>query len=333
MQLRLMRTVGAAAVLALLSACQMQTLRGDSRTPDAGAISRLDAALAGEYDNHEQVQSAAVEAHAGTALAVPHLREEFRPLSRDHGGSLWLWRLHTLGQKNPADAVWLYLLSGASDGNGVVLTPYRAIDPAVAKAAFSDRQDKFKFVAAQWAELAPCAQRGEWKNTQFRAAADTATCSALLPGLGESASLLPLRLSLNGDMLHTTTFADLARGTQASIDARRLRWFSGWAAINGGGPKAKAGNQDWHVQKNLRLSSEGGRVQLHWRDGAASGYSLELERKMYTERKLAVLQLNVIDDASGQTIDYAWTNPEGAAIGFNLGWLQIGLTQAAIASQ
>jgi hypothetical protein len=42
-----------------------------------------------------------------------------------------------------------------------------------------------------------------------------------------------------------------------------------------------------------------------------------------------VLQLNVIDDASGQTIDYAWTNPEGTAIGVNLGWLQVGLMQAA----
>ncbi len=69
-------------------------------------------------------------------------------------------------------------------------------------------------------------------------------------------------------------------------------------------------------------------MPLRWRDGAASGYSLELERKAYSERKLTVLQLNVVDDASGQTIDYAWASPDATAIGFNLGWLQVGLTQA-----
>jgi hypothetical protein len=83
------------------------------------------------------------------------------------------------------------------------------------------------------------------------------------------------------------------------------------------------------MQKDLRLSSEGGRVELRWRDGAASGYSLELERTTYAERKLHVLQLNVIDDASGQTIDYVWTDPAAGAIGFNLGWLQVGLTREA----
>ena len=83
------------------------------------------------------------------------------------------------------------------------------------------------------------------------------------------------------------------------------------------------------MQKDMRLSSEGGRAELRWRDGAASGYSLELERTTYAERKLRVLQLNVIDDASGQTIDYVWTDPAASAIGFNLGWLQVGLTREA----
>jgi hypothetical protein len=192
-----------------------------------------------------------------------------------------------------------------------------------------DRKQKFRFDAAQWAELAPCAQTGAWKDAQFHAQADTPACSAMLPGLGESAALLPLRLTLDDEMLHAATFADQARGADAQIDARRVHWFSGWAAINGGGPKARAGNQDWHMQKNLRLSSEGGRAELHWRDGAASGWSLELARTTYAERKLHVLQLNVIDDASGQTIDYVWADPAAGAIGFNLGWLQAGLTREA----
>jgi hypothetical protein len=70
-------------------------------------------------------------------------------------------------------------------------------------------------------------------------------------------------------------------------------------------------------------------VPIRWRDGAPSGYSLELERRSYAERKLSVLQLNVVEDASGQVVDYVWASPQATAIGLNLGWLQVGLTETA----
>ncbi|MGA9335189.1 MAG: hypothetical protein WBV39_12995 [Rudaea sp.] len=325
-----MRQLMVIAGVALLVGCQSLPI-GSGNSASGSALAQLDAVVAGEYDNHEQVHRVAVEVRSGTVIAVPHVREEWRSVSRNHGGSLWLWRLQTLDTSDSVDAVWLYLISPASGANGLVLTPYRAIDPSAAKTAFDDKQGEFKFVAAQWAELAPCALSGVWKNSQFRASANASACSALLPGLGKSAALLPLRFTLEADMLQSVTFADQARGAAADIDARRVRWFNGWAAINGGGPDAKSGNRDWHVQRNLRLSSEGGRVKLRWRDGAASGYSLQLARTTYPERKLSVLQLDLIDDASGQVLDYVWVDPQAHAIGFNLGWLQVGLTQAATA--
>ena len=78
------------------------------------------------------------------------------------------------------------------------------------------------------------------------------------------------------------------------------------------------------MQKDLRVGSEGCRVPLRWRDGAASGYSLELERTSYPERKLAVLQLNLIEDASGKVITYVWSDALANSLGLNLGWLQAG---------
>jgi hypothetical protein len=153
-----------------------------------------------------------------------------------------------------------------------------------------------------------------------------------LPGLGASAALLPLRIGFDGDMLRIATFADQARGGAAESEARRVVWFNGWSAISGGGRSARADNQDWHTQQNLRLSSEGGRIPIRWRDGAPSGYSLELERRTYTERKLSVLELSVVEDASGRVLDYAWTSPQATAIGLNLGWLQVGFTIAPAAA-
>jgi hypothetical protein len=301
-----------------LSGCE--TTPGRNTQAQGDALARIGAALTGEFDNHEQVQRAGASVRAGTSVAVPHVRETWKAL----GGDLWLWRLQSLDAA-PVEATWLYRFS-AGEGH-VKLIPYRAIDPAAAKAAFGNDKERFKFDAAQWAELAPCVQSGDWRGAQFNAAADAAACGALVPGLGESAALLPLRLTLDRDMLRSVTFADQARGADAGIDARRVRWFMGWSAINGGGPNAKSDNQDWHTQRDLRLSSEGGRVPLRWRDGAATGWSLELARTSYPERKLDVLQLNVVEDASGRVLDYVWANPETNAIGFNLGWLQVGLNE------
>ncbi|MGH8090574.1 MAG: hypothetical protein ACREO6_03865 [Rudaea sp.] len=324
-----MRAVALLILFGLLAACQ----NAPSRSVPAGdALARLDAALAGDWDNHEQVKHTAADAHAGTTVGIPSVRETLHLADRRRDGSLWFWRLESGDAKASTHALWLVLATAADNGKRVTLTPYRPLDPAAADEMF-DGKRKFRFDAGQWAELAPCAQTGAWKDALFQAQTDSAACSALLPGLGAAAALLPLRVTLDGEMLHTVTFADQARGADAQIDARRVRWFSGWAAINGGGPKARAGNQDWHMQKNLRLSSEGGRVELHWRDGAASGHSLQLERTTYAERKLRVLQLNVIDDASGQVIDYVWTDPTASAIGFNLGWLQVGLNQESAAAQ
>jgi len=318
------RAFALSILFGLLSACQ----NVPSRVVAAGdALSRLDSGLSGDWDNHEQATGA-----ASHAIAVPPVRESLRLADRRRDGSLWFWRLESGDAKARTHALWLVLATAADNGNRVTLTPYRPLDPAAADAMF-DGKRKFRFDAAQWAELGPCAQTGAWKDAQFQAQTDAAACSALLPGLGESAALLPLRLTLDREMLHTVTFADQARGADAQIDARRVRWFSGWAAINGGGPKARAGNQDWHMQKGMRLSSEGGRVELRWRDGAASGYSLELARTTYAERKLRVLQLNVIEDSSGQVMDYVWTDPTTGAIGFNLGWLQVGLNQESAAAQ
>lgn len=318
-----MRAAALLILIALLAACQTAPSRG---APAGDALTRLDGALAGDWDNHEQVSRAVSNAHAGIAIAVPSVRETLHLADRGRDGSLWLWRLQSSDANTTTHALWLILAAAEDDGKRVTLTPYRPLDPAVADKMFYGKR-KFHFDAAHWAELVPCVQTGAWKQAQFRAQADATACSAMLPGLGASAALLPLGFSLDGEMLQTATFADQARGSNAQIDARHVRWFAGWAAINGGGPKARAGNQDWHMQRNLRFSSEGGRVELRWRDGAASGYSLELERTTYAERKLQVLQLNVIDDAGGQVIDYVWADPAARAIGFNLGWLQVGLTQ------
>lgn len=324
---RLMHRLFYLAGALVLTGCQSLAAGGASSRSGAAAgdaLAKLAAALPGEYDNHEQV------AHSAAGTALMHVEHDLRVVEQERDHVTLIWRLRVAGA-TPRASIWLVRAEPADNGRRVRIVPYRPLDAAITEAMFGAAAKTFHFAAEQWAELAPCAQEGVWDASRFSASANVESCRALLPGLGESAALLPLRFAIDGDMLHVATFADSPRGADALEQARRVRWFEGWAAINGGGPQAKAGNQDWHFDRELHLSSEGGRAPIHWRDGSPSGYSLELERTTYPERKLVVLQLNVIDDASGKVLTYVWADPQASAMGMNLGWLQLGFSRAAAA--
>jgi hypothetical protein len=315
-----------------IAGCQMVAPgrpSGSRATATDDAMTRLVSLLNGEFDNHEQSLRNETTTKSVTAIPVPRLHHTLRLLEHDRDAAFFLWTVQSGGERS-LSATWLFRVANV-DGR-IGLTPYRATS-AAALGELSDPKHSFKFQPEQWGALEPCTQSGVWDNATFSAVANSGSCSVVLSGLGASAALLALKFSIDGDMLHTATFADLARGADAVEEARRVRWFGGWTAINGGGPAAKAANQDWHLRSDSRLSSEGGRAPIRWRDGAPSGYSLELERRAYPERGLNVLQLNVIEDANGKTITYVWTDTKSVSIGLNLGWLQVGLNEEKISNE
>jgi hypothetical protein len=293
------------AVLAL-AGCQ-QASRPDASSRRAGAAAP---AWSGTFDNHEQVWSAR-EAQGG-AIA-PHVVVTIEPTARAEW-AIWHVRLDATPM---LEAAWA--IRTGTDGSGaLVMTPHRSLSAVPAAASAFDEK--------QWTPLDACALRST-AAAPYRASADTAACIAIAPGVGATAALLPLAIEREGEWLHIRLYADQARGADAREDAREVRWFTGWAAINGGGPKADAASRDWHMNKDLRVGTEGGRAALAWRDGQASGYSLVLERLTYREGNRPVLKLSLVEDAGNRVLAYAWANPEATAIGLNLGWAQIGLAR------
>src|SRR5690606_10074362 len=141
---------------------------------------------------------------------------------------------------------------------------------------------------AQWAELAPCAMEGAAIDGRLQLAADQQACSAVLNGLGGSAALVPLILDFDGRQLIIKTYSDIARGAEARQIGQRVQQYRGWAAINGAGPDAEADSKDWHMQRDLKIGNQGQGVAIRWRDGSASGYSLQLERLHYQKRDMQV---------------------------------------------
>lgn len=288
----------------VLSACQT------FRRADALVVTSDDwrGDLVGEFDNHEQVVQA-------RPAAIPQVHFVVTALAQA-GWYAWRAQLRT---DTLLEATWLLRVELAADG-AVVLIPHR---PLVADPAIDSTFD-----AAQWIALDACALRAAASAGPLMAKADAASCATVAPGVGVEAALLPLSIEQRADGMRVRLYADQARGVDAHADARRIRWFGGWAAINGAGANATAASVDWHMSQDLRIGSEGGRTALKWRDGKPSGYALLLERLTYREGNTPVLKLSLVEEASQRAVAYAWANPEATRIGLNLGWAQIGLERA-----
>ncbi len=305
---------GAVAGVLLLALAACSTLASSPRPAVPVTVGTTGPLFDGEFDNREQVLSAPT-----SGVPIPRVVVTLRSLNtRSNKNGNWLmWQTRMPGSV-PDEAVWAMNVARADDGSAVA-TPYRALIAA------PDTHDDFD--PRQWTPLTACALRGSITSTGLNLTADAAACATIAPGVGAQAALLPLTMQRDGEWLRTRLYADQARGVQAHEEARRVRWFAGWAAINGGGPNAKADNQDWHMNRDLRLGSEGGRAKLTWRDGTPSGYSISLERATYSERNMQVLKLSVSEDSDGHVLAYAWASPDSTRIGLNLGWLQVGLQE------
>ena len=311
-----MRTIHSVLIAGLclgLTACP--TSSSVKRTePDAAHTGSI-AGLAGEYDNHAERFS--VDGKPAGPTAPPAIHYWISTPEGDTG--TLLWRV-TLPETVPLqEGRWLLRY----ERNGFV--PYRPLN-AAAEGVFATGA-RFKYEAGDWAVLNACTMKPAASRSGVEFAADPVACGALLPGIGPVGALLPLRFRLDGDKLRVVNVADQARGVDAATVSQRVRWFGGWNAINGGGPKASPENNDWHLKRDLKLHSEGGRIPLVWRDGTPSGYTLELARLTYRESNTEVLRLAVIEDATSKTLAYVWGDPTARRIGLNLGWLQVGLEQ------
>jgi hypothetical protein len=300
------RTFVIAATLAL---CACQALQSTTATRGKGSTIATTMPM-GTFDNHEQVWRAREDSKA---LPPPHLVVTVEPTS-EAGLSLWRVRLDA---NPPLSAIWAMRRTVGADG-AVAWTPYR---PLVATPAAA-------FDAKEWAALDACTLRA----TSGGYASDVVACTALAPGIGNDAALMPLSFESDGEWLRVRLYADQARGADGREDMRLVQTFGGWAAINGAGPKGNADGGDWHMDRSVAIGSEGGRYALKYRDGNASGYALSLERLTYRDGNIPVLKLSVVDDG-GRTIAYAWANPEATRIGINLGWVQVGLDRKDGAAQ
>lgn len=255
--------------------------------------------LVGDFDN-------------GSAVGASPSRRRYaiHPLQRD-----WILLGIAAGTDGVHDLV-LPLKIERRQGQRPMLVPH-ATNEATA------RLDE-GFNASSWTPLQACSLLAQGVAANRWQVADTTRCLVVSTVLGQGAGLLPVDLQADRDRIVVRELANHGGGSTALIQSARVRWFSGWVALLGGGNRADAGSSDWHVNRGLRIGNEGGRAPIRWRDGVDSGYALRLERVTEPNGNTRLLKLSVVD-AGGQVVAYAWSNENSDRIGLSLGWIQVGL--------
>lgn len=106
---------------------------------------------------------------------------------------------------------------------------------------------------------------------------------------------------------------------------RKVTYFTGWGGTRIGGKDAPA-DAKWHFTRNLLLHNEGQTVPIIDDDtGEKSGYSIQLAMLTYQNTRDPILKFGLIDDATGKTVTYIWSDRENTKTGMNLRWMQSGI--------
>ena len=142
--------------------------------------------------------------------------------------------------------------------------------------------------------------------------------------LGDGCPELPVSFAVDGEGLSTTWATDDGERVER---ARRARHYTGWVALRRGHVEPDAAPDDYVFVRGARWHDEG--FVLPLLDGdRPTGYAVELARLTYQNTRTAVLKLGIVEEATGETLSYAWAAPGARRIGINLRWIQTGLTRA-----
>lgn len=110
---------------------------------------------------------------------------------------------------------------------------------------------------------------------------------------------------------------------------RKVTYFTGWGGNRLGGKDAPS-DAKWAFTRNIMIHNEGQIFPLvDDKTGKPSGYSVQLAKLTYQNTKDPILKLGLIDDATGKTVTYIWSDRNNVKTGMNLRWMQVGLTKKA----
>lgn len=334
------RVLHALCVAVLLPACATsQAPTGEARSQPAGQrpaemvldpdLARLAEWFAGTWDNHAQVEALA----EGGSTGIERVHGVFVPVDVPAiGGAAFFGRL--MLDEDPARTFRLRLYRFSLDGRrgSVRLDHYKVADEDAWRGTRPDAARLAALSATQLHHVPSCAIhfRFDAAARRFLGSTDEGACRIESERLGTTVTIED-RMEIGEDLLIVSSIArdESGRRVQGNAEGRpyrlrKARWYRGWVALHEAGPEAQPGDARWHMRENVVLHGEGRRQPITYTDGRRSGYSVQLARLELEGGRREVLVLKLLNDATGQALGYAWSDPGAASLGLNMQWFQAG---------
>jgi CpeT/CpcT family (DUF1001) len=283
----------------------------------ADPVARLLAALAGEWNNNEQVWQQNIDLaddkKRAAVVVVPAWHQLWVPLS----GERMLMRQSdgTTGQANAVQKLAKFEFDAKL--NVVKQSLHSWADKTLLTGPAPNAEQRQTLSTVPLLASADCVLlwRMDEVTQSFHATPEPGSCAAAAtPG---------------GGAVNLTGNAIAIGHNGAVLRLRQLRYFEAWVWIKHAGPNARADDKASSFMRKVLLHSEGQRVPVMFDDGSASPYLVELALLTYQNTRKPILKLALLDKETLKSVSYTWANPEATMIGMNLGWFQTGLTQKA----
>ena len=282
----------------------------------------------GEWDNFEQVWQRKTD-NETRAAAQPPL-PELAPIANSHhilvpvaapkvGGQLFYMQQSLGADLSKVYRQRLYRVTPDASSQAIKLETFSLPD----EKSFVDAHLK----PALFAQLDPASLRaipGCEQYWRYQASAKE-YIGSMLPGAcskaaAEAGSLATDLVKLGEKELWISEQARNQQGSQSgtTIRTRKVRYYLGWMFGKDSDGRRLQGRRD------LQLHNEGQIVTLNFEDGSPSKLQIQLAQLTYQNTRAAILKLTLLDQSTGKTIAYTWSDPESNTIGMNLGWIQFG---------
>ncbi|XQW83437.1 chromophore lyase CpcT/CpeT [Thalassotalea piscium] len=106
---------------------------------------------------------------------------------------------------------------------------------------------------------------------------------------------------------------------------RKVTYFTGWTGARIGGKDAPK-DAKWNFSSNVVIHNEGQIFPIiDDKTGKESAYSIQLAKLTYQNTQDPILKLGLIENKTGKTITYIWSDRDNVKIGMNLRWMQAGI--------
>jgi hypothetical protein len=293
-------------------------------------MARMMTWFTGEFDNYEQVWQQEVDG-LKKEDRHEHIHHIFKPVNAPNiGDTMFFVKQFTDGDYENVYRQRLYKFHKNLAENAIQLTIYSYLDEAKYRNGDQTPEMFENITAEELKTTAGCEVFWRFNGEYFDGVMKENGCFFFSKRSGKKITITDtLRLTDSEIWIGDKAYDEQGQkvfGRDIQHKNRKVRYFEGWMGMAKNKVIADANDKDWFFDSKVRIHNEGQIIALKDKAGEKTGYSIQLAQLTYQNTTHPILKLGLIEDATGKTVTYIWSETDTSNIGMNLRWFQVGLT-------